>query len=74
MRDLLTAAARRGVTVFLTSHILPMVEQIAHRIVMIRGGKIVWNSTPAQLPGSLEDLYLELAESPTAIGLEWLGG
>ncbi len=72
MRDLLVSAAARGVTVFLTSHILPVVERIAHRFVMIRGGGIVWNSTAAELPRSLEDLYLELAEPPLSEQLEWL--
>src|SRR5262249_25513149 len=32
MRDLLQSVARHGVTVFLTSHILSMVERIAHRV------------------------------------------
>jgi ABC-2 type transport system ATP-binding protein len=72
MRDLLVSAAARGITVFLTSHILPVVERIAHQFVMIRGGKIVWNSPAAELPRSLEDLYLELAEPPASEELEWL--
>ena len=72
MRDLLVSAAARGVTVFLTSHILPVVERIAHQFVMIRGGRIVWNSLAAELPRSLEDLYLELAEPPVSEELEWL--
>ena len=38
MRDLLQSVARHGVTVFLTSHILSMVERIATQIVMIRKG------------------------------------
>jgi ABC-2 type transport system ATP-binding protein len=72
MRDLLVSAAARGITVFLTSHILPVVERIAHQFVMIRGGRIVWNSSAAELPRSLEDLYLELAEPPVSEELEWL--
>lgn len=73
MRDLLVSAAARGITVFLTSHILPVVERIAHQFVMIRGGRIVWNSPAADLPRSLEDLYLELAEPPASEELDWLG-
>ena len=72
MRDMLVSAAARGITVFLTSHILPVVERIAHQFIMIRGGSIVWNSPAAELPRSLEDLYLELAEPPTSEQLEWL--
>lgn len=72
MRDLLVSAAARGITVFLTSHILPVVERIAHQFVMIRGGRIVWNSTAAELPRSLEELYLDLAEPPASEELNWL--
>jgi ABC-2 type transport system ATP-binding protein len=72
MRDVLVAAADRGITVFLTSHILSVVEQIAHQFVIISGGKIVWNSSAAELPRSLEELYLELAEPPLSDPLEWL--
>jgi ABC-2 type transport system ATP-binding protein len=72
MRDILVDAAARGVTVFLTSHILPVVERIAHQFVMIRSGRIVWNSLAAELPRSLEDLYLALAEPPLSEQLEWL--
>lgn len=73
MRDLLARVAERGVTVFLTSHILHVVERIAHQFVMIRAGKIVWNSPAAELPRALEELYFELAESPVEEPLLWLG-
>jgi ABC-2 type transport system ATP-binding protein len=73
MRDLLKSVARHGVTVFLTSHILSMVEQIATQIVMIRKGKVVWNSTVGELPQSLEDHYFDLVETPVVEELEWLG-
>ena len=72
MREILVSAAARGVTVFLTSHILSVAERIAHQFVMIRGGTIVWNSLAAKLPRPLEDLYLELAEPPVSEQLEWL--
>ncbi len=72
MREILVSAAARGVTVFLTSHILSVAERIAHQFVMIRGGTIVWNSLAAELPRPLEDLYLELAEPPVSEQLEWL--
>jgi ABC-2 type transport system ATP-binding protein len=73
MRDLLQSVARHGVTVFLTSHILSMVERIATQIVMIRKGEVVWNSTVAELPQSLEDHYFDLVETPVVEELEWLG-
>jgi ABC-2 type transport system ATP-binding protein len=73
MRDLLVAAARRGVTVFLTSHILPVVEHIADRLVMIRQGRIVWNSPASELPQALEQHYFDLVEAPAPGELNWLG-
>ena len=73
MRDLLLTCARRGVTVFLTSHILSVVEHIATQIVMIRKGSIVWDSPADKLPQSLEQHYFDLVESPAVEDLEWLG-
>jgi ABC-2 type transport system ATP-binding protein len=73
MRDLLQSVARHGVTVFLTSHILSMVERIANQIVMIRQGTKVWDSPAGELPQSLEDHYFDLVETPVVEELEWLG-
>lgn len=73
MHEVLVKAARRGATVFLTSHILSVAERIANQFVIIRGGKMVWNAPAGELPRSLEELYLELAESPVTEELEWLG-
>jgi ABC-2 type transport system ATP-binding protein len=73
MRDLLESAARRGITVFLTSHVLPIAEQLATQLVMIRQGKIVWDSPAADLPQALEQHYFELVEAPAVEELEWLG-
>ena len=73
MRDLLESISHRGVTVFLTSHILQVVEQIATQLVMIRKGKIVWDSPTGDLPQSLEQHYFDLVEAPVVEELEWLG-
>lgn len=73
MRGLLESAARHGVTVFLTSHILSVVEQIATQLMMIRKGTIVWNSPIADLPQALEQHYFDLVEAPVVEELEWLG-
>jgi ABC-2 type transport system ATP-binding protein len=73
MSALLVNAAARGVTVFLTSHILSAIERVANWLVMIRAGTVVWNSSVQELPGSLEELYFDLAETPAAEALEWLG-
>ena len=73
MRDILISVARRGVTVFLTAHILSVAEEIATQVVMIRKGKIVWNSPAGELPQSLEQHYFDLVESPVVEELAWLG-
>ncbi len=73
IRDLLAAIARRGITVFLTSHILSIVEGLAGQILMLRKGRIVWNSAIEEVKQPLEDLYFELVEPPRTEDLEWLG-
>jgi ABC-2 type transport system ATP-binding protein len=73
MRDLLQSAARHGITVFLTSHILPVAEEIATQLIMIRKGRIVWDSPASELPQALEQHYFDLLESPVVEDLEWLG-
>jgi ABC-2 type transport system ATP-binding protein len=71
--DLLVTIARRGITVFLTSHILAAVELFATHVVLIRKGVVAWNSTIEEVPGSLEKLYFDLVEAPAAEDLQWLG-
>ena len=73
IRELLAAIARRGITVFLTSHILSIVDRLAGQILFLRQGRIVWNSETSELKQPLEDLYFELVEPPRTEDLEWLG-
>ncbi len=73
IHELLTAIANRGVLVFLTSHILSIVDKLATEILMIRGGKIVWTSTSQTASRPLEEIYFELVEAPPAEDLPWLG-
>jgi ABC-2 type transport system ATP-binding protein len=73
MRDLLESAARRGITVFLTSHILSVVEQLATQLVVIRKGRLVWDSPAADLTRGVEQHYFDLVEAPVVEELEWLG-
>ena len=71
--DILTRVAGRGTTVFLTSHILSTIERLASHFVVVRGGRIVWNVTAAELTQTLEEHYFELIEYPPVEDLEWLG-
>ena len=73
IHDLLLRLAERGVTVFFTSHILSIVERIATHYILIRQGKIVWNSTAQELPSSIEEMYFEMVEAPRMEELPWLG-
>ena len=73
MRDLLQSVAARGITVFFTSHVLSAVEQIATQLIMIRKGKVVWDSPVADVPVPLEQHYFDLVETPPVEDIEWLG-
>jgi ABC-2 type transport system ATP-binding protein len=73
MRDILVSAAARGVTVFLTSHILPIAEEIATQFVIVREGRLVLNASAAELEGSLEQVYFDLAEPAETVTFQWMG-
>ena len=49
MKDILLDQVRRGATIFLTSHVLEVVERLCDRVAIINEGKIV-------MEGSMEDL------------------
>jgi ABC-2 type transport system ATP-binding protein len=73
IRNLLVEIAPRGVTVFLTSHILSIVEEIATQVMMIRAGKLVFDSKRDRRGSSLESVYFDLVEAPRAGDWSWLG-
>lgn len=72
IRDLLIAISQRGITVFFTSHMLSIVDKLAGKIMMIREGRIVWNSSGQAPVRPLEDLYFDLAEPGLPEDLAWL--
>jgi len=72
IRDLLLTAANHGIAVFLTSHDLSMIGQLAGEIKMIRGGRIVFSSAASELERPLEELYFDLVERPPQEDLPWL--
>lgn len=67
------AAHEQGITVFLTSHILSIVERLADRIAMVRGGRLIHIADAGMPAGDLERLYFDMVESPISERLEWLG-
>ena len=72
IRDLLIAVSGRGIAVFLTSHALAMIPQLAAEVMMIRGGRIVFHSAMAELERPLDELYFDLVETPPKEDLPWL--
>lgn len=76
IRDLLAGFVARGSTVFLTSHVLEIVERLCTHVGMIVKGKLVeQNSLEAiRRGGSLEDRFLDQAGAhpDAAHKLDWL--
>jgi ABC-2 type transport system ATP-binding protein len=76
IKDLLLALASRGVCVFLTSHVLEIVERLAERVAIIVKGEVVCCHTVSDLGRAgttLEQLYLGYAGKPDTGNLAWLG-
>jgi len=80
IKDLLESLTVRGVTVFLTSHILEIVEKLCSEVAVIHQGKLVAQGKTEELRkgetvSSLEEVFLDLVDaddtSPTV--LSWLG-
>jgi ABC-2 type transport system ATP-binding protein len=68
LKDLLRQQADQGVTVFLSSHSLDVVEELADRIAIVDHGRLISCGSleqmrnQAALDGSLEDVFLKLTE------------
>ena len=59
--------AKNGNTVFLSSHLMDMVQRLCHRVAIIHDGRIATIGTPEELKdqlakeGSLEDVFIQIA-------------
>lgn len=77
IRDLLAGYVARGSTVFLTSHVLELVEKLCTHVGIIVRGKLVEQGSMETIrrDGSLEDLFLRAAGADAAAApkLTWLG-
>ena len=75
MKDLLADQVRRGATIFLTSHVLEVVERLCDHIAIINAGKVVAEGSTEKLrgSGSLEDAFVRaVGVERQHEGLEWL--
>jgi ABC-2 type transport system ATP-binding protein len=89
LKDLLSRLTSRGLTVFLTSHVLEIVERLCTDIAIISGGRLVAAGPLAELRRgialegggaggslSLEDYFIKVvggAHEADADALQWLG-
>lgn len=70
LRDLVTAEAERGATVFFSSHILEQVEAVADRIAILLGGELAAIGSVAELRENLGmDATVELDVTDVTDGL-----
>ena len=76
MKDILIEQVRHGATIFLTSHVLEVVERLCDRVAIINDGKLVLAGSMAELrEGSetLEDAFVRaVGIDRTAETLDWL--
>src|SRR5450755_1262840 len=76
MKDILIDQVRRGATIFLTSHVLEVVERLCDRVAIINHGKIVTCGAMADLRSgseSLEDAFVRLVGAEHRMErLDWL--
>jgi ABC-2 type transport system ATP-binding protein len=76
MKEILLDQVRHGATVFLTSHVLEVVERLCDRVAIIQDGKLVLAGAMAELRSgseTLEDVFVRVvgADGP-AESLDWL--
>lgn len=76
MKDLLLEQVRQGGTVFLTSHVLEVVERLCDRVAIINQGRLVIDESMASLRSgseTLEDIFVRVVGvDRSAEALDWL--
>ena len=77
MKDLLLEQVRHGATIFLTSHVLEVVERLCDRVAIIHEGRLVLEGAMSELrtgTETLEDMFVRVvgAERATTETLDWL--
>jgi ABC-2 type transport system ATP-binding protein len=76
MKDILLDQVRHGATIFLTSHVLEVVERLCDRVAIIHDGKIVTEGALNDLRGgseTLEDVFVRVVGAEREFErLDWL--
>jgi ABC-2 type transport system ATP-binding protein len=76
MKDILLEQVRHGATIFLTSHVLEVVERLCDRVAIINDGKLVLEGSMAELRGAsdtLEDAFVRaVGVDRLSETLDWL--
>src|SRR5580698_5395968 len=76
MKDILLEQVRHGATIFLTSHVLEVVERLCDRVAIINDGKLVLEGSMDELRGAsetLEDAFVRAVRvERVAETLDWL--
>jgi ABC-2 type transport system ATP-binding protein len=76
MKDILVDQVRRGATIFLTSHVLEVVERLCDRVAIINDGRIAVCRSMAELRSageSLEDAFVRIVGAEHQMErLDWL--
>lgn len=76
MKDILLDQVRRGATIFLTSHVLEVVERLCDRVAIIHEGRIVTEGAMEDLRAgseSLEDVFVRVVGAERVFErLDWL--
>ncbi|HVW09770.1 MAG TPA: ABC transporter ATP-binding protein [Bryobacteraceae bacterium] len=77
MKDILLDQVKHGATIFLTSHVLEVVERLCDHAAIINDGKIVAEGSMAELRGgseTLEDVFVRTVGADREYEkLDWLG-
>lgn len=87
MQEILRELCRRGVTVFMSTHILEVAERMCDRVAIVNKGRIIAQGTMQQLralraadtdagddPKSLEEIFLEMTGERSAADIAQLLG
>jgi ABC-2 type transport system ATP-binding protein len=76
MKDILLNQVKHGATIFLTSHVLEVVERLCDHVAIINEGKIVRSGSMAELRNgseTLEEVFVrEVGAEKSFDRLEWL--